>query len=107
MVIVPLRVPDADGEKVTCTEQLLPAETVTGPLAGAHVPVCAKSPSAAMLAMLRSLVPMFCTQTVSSPLVVWMTWLPKLTLGTDTAATGAIPVPDKLSTNCPLFVPTV
>lgn len=97
---VAVRVPEAVGVNVTLNVQLLLAASELG-----HVVVSAKSPGLvpenAMLLMDRAAFPVLFSVTVWDVLVVPRFWLVKVRLVGVTPATGALPVPVRL-TNCGL-----
>lgn len=61
--------------------------------------VCAKSPEAVTLLKVNALLPLLVTVTLCDPLVVLMSWLPKLKLEGDKLTPGAVPVPEMARTN--------
>lgn len=89
------------------TVQLDPAVTVLFATHVVPLGAIAKSPAfapeIATEETVRSALPIFETVVASGPLVVPMAWLPKTRLAGETPATGAVPVPVKL-TVCGLFV---
>jgi hypothetical protein len=99
METLALRLPVAEGVKVTLMVQLLPAASVLGLLG--QVLVWAKSPALVpvrvMLVMVRAAVPLLVRVTVLAALVVLMTWFPKARLvGFKlTTGAGAAPVPER------------
>jgi hypothetical protein len=113
-LMLPLRVPEVVGLKVTLMPQLAPAATEAP-----HVLVSAKSPLAVMLVIVNAALPVLVSVTVCAALVVPMVWLAKvsevgekLTAGAGTAAPVPVSVavcglPAVLSTmlNVPVRVP--
>jgi hypothetical protein len=102
MVSVPLSAPVAVGEKVTLIVQEPPA--ATGLLVEQVVPVEATAkalafvPVIAMLLMVSAAVPVVLLRvTACDPLVVPTIWLPNGRLDGETLATGAVPVPVRLT----------
>ena len=107
MLMLALRLPLADGVKVTLIVQLAPAASVLG-LMG-QVLVCAKSPAfvpaTVMLVIVRAAVPLFVSVTDLAALVVPTFWAPKLRLVGFSVTAGAetVPVPES-ATLCGLPV---
>src|SRR5581483_2175306 len=93
MVTVPVRAPVAAGAKVTLIVQLAPAATELP-----QVWVCAKSPLAVMLVIVKIEVLVFFTVTDCAALVVPSGWLPNVRFGGVklTVAGGVVPVPVKV-----------
>jgi len=106
IVRVALLEPPAVGVNARLTAQLDPALSM--PFATQVVPVgsIAKSPVSPSEIVTRAIVrfalPVFKTATDSTPLVLPTIWLPKATVGGETLASGADPVPVRLTT-CGLF----
>src|SRR5205807_9768248 len=91
MITAPVRGPATVGVKVMLMAQLAPGANVA-----AQVVVRAKSPVAAMLAMLNGAVPVLARVTVCAALAVLICWLPNVradAVRLTTAAGGAVPVP--------------
>src|SRR5688572_16699154 len=90
----PLRTPSAVGVNVT-----LMMHVAVGASVAPQVFVCAKSPDAAMLAMLSVVPPMFCSVSACAAVVAPMSWLPNASAGgvRDTAGPGGAAVPVPLS----------
>ena len=84
MVIAPVRIPTADGVKVTVMVQFVPATTVVP-----QVLVCVKAPVLAMLVILASVIPVFARVTTWAALVVPRTCAEKLKLVGEKITTGA------------------
>jgi hypothetical protein len=92
MLNTPVRLPETKGVKVTLMLQLAPFASEVGQLL-----VCAKSPLMEMPEIFKDTSPELFKFTDLDPLVVFTSWLEKLNEVADRLATGATPVPVKLT----------
>ena len=96
MLTEAVRLPLAAGVNVTRIVQLVLAATELP-----HVLLCAKSlalvPVSARLVMLKAALPVLLRVTACAVLVVPTDWLPKARLVGERLATGAVPVPERLT----------
>jgi hypothetical protein len=91
--IVPIRAQVAEGVNVTVTLQL-----PFGAIEPMQLLVCEKSPLVVMLLMIRLPLPVLVSLTACVGLFAPTVCEPKLKLGTDQVAIGAVPVPLKVTT---------
>jgi len=82
--MAPVRLPAAVGANVTLMVQLAPTAKLVP-----QVSICAKSPVATMLVIIKAAVPVSLNVTVCGALVVPKAWLGKVRLRVDKLATGA------------------